>query len=58
MPELRANTGDFFFLSRKSGEAAVDTILDLCAERLPNRMGIRRRRYRSSRPQDATTREP
>ncbi len=41
MPELRANTGDFFFLSRKSGEAAVETILDLCAERLPGKMGIR-----------------
>ncbi len=40
-PDLKANTGDFFFLSRKNGEAAVATILELCAERLPNKMGIR-----------------
>jgi exodeoxyribonuclease V alpha subunit len=40
MPDLKTNTGDFFFLNRKNGEAAVDTILELCSERLPKKMGI------------------
>lgn len=39
-PELRENTGDFFFLRRKKPEAAAETVLSLCAERLPQRMGI------------------
>jgi exodeoxyribonuclease V alpha subunit len=39
-PDIRQNKGDFFFLRRKSGEAAVETILELCAKRLPEKMGI------------------
>lgn len=39
-PELRKNTGDLFFLKRRSGEDAVQTILELCASRLPRNMGI------------------
>ena len=42
LPDLRENRGDFFFLRRKNGEAAVDTILELCASRLPEKMGIPR----------------
>lgn len=34
------NTGDFFVLQRKSPEKAVETILELCSERLPKHMGI------------------
>ena len=40
LPNLRANANDFFFLSRRDGAAAVDTIVDLCRRRLPERMGI------------------
>ena len=39
-PDLRENKGDFFFLRRKSGESTLDTILELCAVRLPEKMGI------------------
>ena len=42
LPDLRENRGDFFFLRRKNGEAAVETILELCASRLPEKMGIPR----------------
>ncbi len=38
-PEL-SNTGDFFVLQRKSPGKAVETILELCSERLPKHMGI------------------
>lgn len=31
---------DFFFLRRVDGSSAVDTILDLCARRLPEKLGI------------------
>lgn len=31
---------DFFFLRRVDGPSAVDTILDLCARRLPEKLGI------------------
>jgi exodeoxyribonuclease V alpha subunit len=41
LPDIRVNTGDFFFLGRKTPEAAVDTIIELCTERLPKKMGIR-----------------
>ena len=40
MPDLRRNTGDFFFLRRKQGEDALHTILELCGTRLPKNMGI------------------
>ncbi len=39
-PDIRKNQGDFFFLRRKSGESAVETVLELCASRLPEKMGI------------------
>ena len=41
-PDLRENKGDFFFLRRRSGESTVETILELCAARLPEKMGISR----------------
>ncbi len=40
MPDLKRNTGDFFFLRRKQGEDALQTILELCGTRLPKNMGI------------------
>lgn len=40
VPPLRANDNDFFFLSRRDSTQAVDTIVDLCRRRLPERMGI------------------
>ena len=40
MPDLKRNTGDFFFLRRKQGEDALHTILELCGTRLPQKMGI------------------
>ena len=40
LPDLRRNDGDFFFLSRREGQTALDTIVDLCRRRLPERMGI------------------
>ena len=39
-PELRGNSGDFFLLNRRDEARAADTIVELCAERLPKRMGI------------------
>ena len=39
-PELRENSGDFFLLNRRDEARASDTIVELCAERLPKRMGI------------------
>lgn len=41
-PELRANTSDsdFFFLKRTAPAAAVQTVCELCAQRLPKNMGI------------------
>lgn len=39
MPEAD-NTGDFFFLQRRTPEKTVETILELCAQRLPQNMGI------------------
>ncbi len=40
VPDLRANKGDFFFLRRREAEAAAETIVSLCQERLPKNMGI------------------
>ena len=40
VPNLRKNDNDFFFLSRRDPRSAVDTIVDLCRRRLPERLGI------------------
>jgi exodeoxyribonuclease V alpha subunit len=40
LPDLRKNDGDFFFLARRDAQSAVETIVDLCRRRLPERMGI------------------
>ena len=40
LPDLRRNDGDFFFLSRRDSQSALDTIVDLCRRRLPERLGI------------------
>ncbi len=40
LPDLRRNDGDFFFLRRRDSAGAVETIVDLCRRRLPERMGI------------------
>ncbi|MBO5797527.1 MAG: ATP-binding domain-containing protein, partial [Clostridia bacterium] len=37
MPTLHEKEGDFFFLSRPTAIDTVETVLDLCARRLPNR---------------------
>jgi exodeoxyribonuclease V alpha subunit len=39
-PDLTEKRGDFYFLSRQDGEKAVETIEELCATRLPLKMGI------------------
>jgi exodeoxyribonuclease V alpha subunit len=40
VPDLGENKGDFFFLSRRDPARAVDTIIELAAKRLPEKMGI------------------
>ena len=40
MPELRNVKNDFFFLNTHSEEAVAQTIVGLCATRLPKNMGI------------------
>ncbi len=40
IPDLRANKGDFFFLRRREPDAAAETIIELCRERLPRNMSI------------------
>ena len=39
-PDFEANTGDFFRLRRLKGGTAVETIVELCARRLPENMQI------------------
>ena len=39
-PDSEANTGDFFRLRRLKGGTAVETIVELCARRLPENMKI------------------
>ena len=39
-PPMTENKGDFFFLRRKQSDKAAETIVDLCAHRLPEKMGI------------------
>ena len=40
VPDLRRTDGDFFFLSRRDGPSVLDTVVDLCRRRLPERLGI------------------
>ena len=40
MPDLRCVTSDFFFMRRNNEEAVCSLIRDLCAVRLPQKMGI------------------
>ena len=40
VPDLRLNQGDFFCLARRDPQAVLDTVVDLCRRRLPERMGI------------------
>ena len=40
LPILNAKDRDFFFMKRRSPEAVVQTITELCALRLPQNMGI------------------
>jgi len=40
VPELRRNDNDFFFMIRRDSQSALDTVVDLCRRRLPERMGI------------------
>ena len=39
-PDFDANTGDFFRLRRLRGDTSVETIVELCKKRLPEKMGI------------------
>ena len=39
-PELREKKRDFFFLQRQSDEAVCQTVTELCAKRLPEKLGI------------------
>ena len=40
-PNIAENKGDFFFMRRLNQNAAVELIVQLCARRLPENMGIR-----------------
>ena len=40
VPQLRHSSGDFFFLPRKDPQSVLDTVVDLCRRRLPERLGI------------------
>jgi len=40
LPDLAEKSNDFFFLRRTSPDRALETIIELCAERLPKNMGI------------------
>jgi len=40
LPDLRRNDNDFFFLARRDAQTTLDTIVDLCRRRLPERLGI------------------
>jgi len=39
-PDLRRNDNDFFFMIRRDSQTALDTVVDLCRRRLPERLGI------------------
>ena len=40
LPELHERRKDFFFLPRQSDEQVCQTVTDLCARRLPQKMGV------------------
>jgi len=40
MPDLKCVSSDFFFMRRRSEDALLQLIRDLCTTRLPNNMGI------------------
>jgi len=40
VPKLTNDQGDFFFLCRRDSERAVNTIVELCQTRLPEKMGV------------------
>ena len=40
IPDLRRNDNDFFCLVRRDAQSALDTVVDLCRRRLPERLGI------------------
>ncbi len=40
MPALTNNKKDFFFLNRKDNDSLVQTVAELCSNRLPKNMGI------------------
>ncbi len=40
LPDLAEKSSDFFFLKRQSAEKTVETVIELCAERLPKNMHI------------------
>lgn len=40
VPNWGENKGDFFFMQRGNRERAADTIVELCAQRLPKNLGI------------------
>lgn len=39
-PDFSVNKGDFFRLKRLDGETTIETVVDLCGNRIPNKMGI------------------
>ena len=43
-PDLSDRTGDFFFLQRGSSSAVLDTVIDLCQNRLPQSYGFDNKR--------------
>ena len=40
-PKLRHSSGDFFFMRRRNPQDVVQTVVELCAERLPQNMGFK-----------------
>lgn len=40
IPKLKHSTGDFFFIRRRNPQDVVQTVVELCAERLPRNMGF------------------
>ncbi len=40
VPDLRRNDNDFFFMIRRDAQSTLDTVVDLCRRRLPERLGI------------------